>query len=227
MWLETEKESIAEGIRSSGLFAVSPDSLVKLSSWAAERGLFVTVLATQPLAEAYTAGAPAIGTPGMRVAVFNAKRVKPDEWHDSWGDDEKIGRLLGFPECCRDFFRREWSSGSIDPTWAMAQGQSEVFGPITNNVLMRWIGPRLVPHIPCSFNCKSAEAFGLNMQTVFRKLFPQTAEWAEEILSWDILWTSLHGAAEITAIHEGKMILKFAASSDYTAKKRFVRWRKA
>jgi hypothetical protein len=66
------------------------------------------------------------------------------------GDDETIGRMLGFPECCREFFAREWArGGSYDLTRAMRT----VDGPWEANIMLRWLGVRLVPHLPCSADC--------------------------------------------------------------------------
>jgi hypothetical protein len=41
------------------------------------------------------------------------------------GDDETMGRLLGFPACCIAFFRRTWvEDACVDTTWAMASASA-------------------------------------------------------------------------------------------------------
>jgi hypothetical protein len=36
-------------------------------------------------------------------------------------DDRTIGRLLGYPDCCREFFKRVWvDEGMVDTTWPVA-----------------------------------------------------------------------------------------------------------
>jgi len=114
-------------------------------------------------------------------------------------DDDKVGKLLGFPACCREFFDEVWGDGNSDTTWEMAgnpkSSHVEVSGPVECNILGRWLGVRLVPHLPCSFNCNEtvARAYAFNI------IWPaQELEWARQILSWPTQWSSLHGVAIIT-----------------------------
>ncbi|MDP5273699.1 hypothetical protein [Chengkuizengella axinellae] len=82
-------------------------------------------------------------------------------------DHETIGQLLGYPKCCRDFFDSVWLDGYIDPVWQQAlnskeeniKNKKEQFIRVKdtvnheNNVMLRYIGVRIVPNIPCSLDC--------------------------------------------------------------------------
>lgn len=108
-------------------------------------------------------------------------------------DNQAIGSLLGFPECCRAFFDRHQPSSNIDTSWEMA-GEEDVSGHNECNILGRWLGVRLVSHLPCSFSCGPT----LNLAKAWAALWPQQElAWAKEILSWPCEWSALHGIAEV------------------------------
>ena len=128
------------------------------------------------------------------------------------GDDRAVGRLLGFPECCVNFFMRTWAQGTRDTTWQML-GMAK--GPIEANILGRWLGMRWVTHLPCSFQCEETVAIGQKM----RALVPSThAATIDEVLSWPVEWSALHGAAEIKY-----PVCKIVTGTGYTATKLIVR----
>lgn len=121
-------------------------------------------------------------------------------------DNSTVGRLLGFPDCCRAFFDRTWGAGALDTTFQMAVGGTS--GPVQCNILGRWLGIRLVTHLPCSFDCeptrKLGEAFGA-------LLSPEAAATVQEVLSWPVEWSALHGIAEIKF-----PVLKISTRTTYT-----------
>ena len=147
------------------------------------------------------------------------------------GDDGTMGRLLGFPDCCIAFFRRTWvDEGCVDTTWAMAanggalddSGRSieiNADAPFQANILWRWMGPRAVPHLPCSFTCPATVAFA-DMLLAFGRDCGKAAEveWLEEILSWPVSWSALHGIAEVKT-----PVLKASTRTDATAHEFIVR----
>ena len=141
------------------------------------------------------------------------------------GDDPMMGRLLGFPECCIAFFRKTWvNDGCVDTTWAMAAngGRAEAGGyvleidagaPFQANILWRWVGPRAVPHLPCSFDCRATVDFANTLMALGRELgYGQEMAWLEEILSWPVSWSALHGIAEVKT-----PVLKVSTRTDATA----------
>jgi hypothetical protein len=197
-WEIIERLSVVDGLRSSALQMVAPDALAEVSRWAAAQGLHVVVLSQTGAASAYAACvAPVVdGQPwGFRVAIAmpSAAMRWPDAWRD--GDDEAIGRMLGFPACCRDFFRHTWGRGLIDTTWEMSDHGD---GPRVCNILLRWLGVRAVTHLPCSFHCIPSETRGAEFIDCGRHYgFSQEMDWLEEMLDWPVELSALHGIAEI------------------------------
>jgi hypothetical protein len=163
-----------------------------------------------------------------KVVVGKPKELKKflEAWTSS--NDLQIGSLLGYPECCIRFFNNHWTiQGHIDTTWAMAMQTGnkhvndrivEIDGPPHTNILWRWVGVRAVPHLPCSFDCKNTITFAKAFWKCANASQSKEYEWLNEILSWPVEWTALHGIAEIKT-----PILKVTARSDATPNKYTVK----
>jgi hypothetical protein len=163
-----------------------------------------------------------------RVVVGNPDSVLA--FRDAWdaGDDQEMGRLLGYPACCVKFSRRVWEDeGLTDTTWPMALGTGtpengtrciEISGPPEANILWRWIGVRPVPHLPCRCDCEGSVELGRRFIRLGRQAgFGEEMDWLLEILSWPVEWSALHGIAEIKT-----PVLKVMARTDATATKYVV-----
>lgn len=225
-WLKIEQLSVLEGVRPSALMHCTPDELPVASAWAARRGLSVVPLAIVANSAQYSASSrvPRAGEPwAYRVALTWPAHVI--EWTDAWqtNDDEAIGRLLGYPECCRRFFRRVWNDEAmIDTTWAMAHSTDPIVTrlvPVENNILLRWLGVRMVPHLPCGFDCGATVVLARSIMRVGRENgLGEAVDTIEEMLSWPVEWSALHGIAEIKT-----PVVKVSARTDATAEKYTVR----
>lgn len=219
---EIERLSVVEGVRPSALVSVQDWELSAAAAWAAERGLAFVPLQTTAASRSYatTMEAPQAGQPvSFRCAITRPDLAK--EWVRAWKerDDRAIGVLLGYPECCQDFFQRVWvEEGMVDTTWPMAAGGASVSsvvvaGPWQANILLRWLGVRMVSHLPCSPTCEKTIERANDFAAVGRE---HGMEWEvdliEEMLSWPVQWSALHGIAEIKT-----PVVKIAARTDATA----------
>ena len=141
-WAELEVVSVSAGVRPSALLYLTGDELVQATRDAAGQGLEIT-----PLAWDGTSVRAALHGPGLRGA-----------WLEAWacGADDTIGRLLGFPDCCREHFALTWGRGLSDTVLPMAT----IDGPPEANVMLRHLGIRLVPHLPCSGSCEASAELG-------------------------------------------------------------------
>ena len=165
------------------------------------------------------------------------------------GDHDTMGRLLGYPSCCRDFFNEVWRRGYIDPVWqqaaisTMEEGAELVdFDPRSRTIflkakpetlpILRYIGIRAAPHIPHSVTCGESVAFSRRWRAVAEKYRDEIKELhgidpvegydaTVEILSWPIKWTVLHGIAEVKT-----PVFKFATNSSFTPYKYTVMFAK-
>jgi hypothetical protein len=129
-WLEIEWRAVLAGARRCALTMVTPEDFMNRGAeWAGEglNALPVEMagISGQPYSATgvpFRAGEPfvfrfVIGVPAD-VALFKKA------WDAA--DQELIGDLLGYPGCCREFFRRTWVDDAlVDTTWPMAVGTVE------------------------------------------------------------------------------------------------------
>lgn len=242
-WLRLERWTVVDGARDSCLTFCEPHNLPELARWATKHGVLVLPIAQVGVSDQYSA-APlpiAAGRPWQyRVIVCQPQHA--DAWLEAWSggkaNNEKIGELLGFPECCRRFFSRVWVDEKyLDTTWPMAVNGGYALGTDTEalfetvglrrvkvggfdacNILWRWMGVRAVAHLPCSFNCPET----VKVAKMFRAVgdareFGEWLDFTDEILSWPVEWSALHGIAEIKT-----PILKVSSRTDMTAEKYVV-----
>ena len=233
-WAELEWRSVASGLRPCALTSVSSEHLVRRTAEWAVAGLSAMPVAMSGTSAGYasTSIAPRVGEPfEYRVAVGALADVAALKTAIDGGDDSTMGRLLGFPECCIRFFRQTWvNDGCVDTTWAMAanSGRVDATGhaieidpgaPFQANILWRWVGPRAVPHLPCSFACRATVDFANTLANLAREFgYGPEMEWLEEILSWPVSWSALHGIAEVKT-----PVLKVSTRTDATGHEFVVR----
>ena len=235
-WLEIEWRAVLAGVRSCAVTMASPeDLLAQAPRWAGEGLSALPVemvgLTGQPYSATSTTAQP--GEPFLFRLVIG----RPSDLADfkrAWdvADQEAIGDLLGYPRCCREFFRRVWVDDSmVDTTWPMATATAaptdddgtlvEVDGPAHANILWRWMGARTVPHLPCRFDCPATVELGERFVAVGRSCgFGQEMDWLLDVLSWPVEWSALHGIAEIRT-----PLLKVSTRTDATPRRYTVQRR--
>jgi len=129
-------------------------------------------------------------------------------------DDQVIGQLLGYPDCCIKFFQEHWvKQGKKDLTWDqmnIPQGQSRaVIEPFfLLNPMFNRMGVRPIQHMACNMHCVESHVIAQDYLSLWKA---QEREWLEEILSWPVEWSALHGAAEIRT-----PVLKLIHDTEYT-----------
>lgn len=230
-WLEIEWRSVAAGIRDCCLSSVTPEEFVaKAGTWA-ERGLMALPLQLQGLSQYSYSSTGVAAEPGkpiaFRIVIGKPETVVAFKRAFDTNDNCEIGRLLGFPACCQEFFQHVWvEQGCVDTTWQMAVNtrppenrQIEVGSSPYANILWRWMGVRPVPHLPCSFDCQPTIEFGQQLVQLGRdEGFGEEMDWLMEILNWSVEWSALHGIAEIKT-----PVLKVSTRTDATPHKYTVR----
>ncbi len=162
-WRQMEWLTVADKVRPCASFWLSQQELAALGRLLAGYGLKVVPLLWRT--QDATNQAPL----RYRVAVGSPGDLR--HFRKAWkrGDDDAIGRLLGYPACCRAFFHKVFvEDGLADSIWPMgvrtlsntAEARVlEVNGPPELNPFWREAGVRLTPHDPCRFDC--GEALGL------------------------------------------------------------------
>lgn len=233
-WSQIEWRAVLAGVRTCAVTMASPEEYLERGQEWAQAGL-----GSLPVEMTGASGQPysATSTPLEAGRPFQFRFVlgRPEDlvgFKEAWdaGDQEAIGTLLGYPACCREFFRHVWvDEAMVDTTWPMAaatgepgdDGTVDVHGPPQSNILWRWMGARAVPHLPCRFDCQATVEFADGLIAVGRDAgFGEEMDWMLEILSWPAQWSALHGIAEIKT-----PVLKVVTRTDATARKHVVRRR--
>ncbi len=221
-WEAAERASVGQ-FRSAARQAMAPEQFVEASRKAAKAGRVLLALSQNGSSGQYQAGPQTVvaGRPWTFTTVLTHDVATAGAFVAAWekSDDRAIGDLLGFPPCCVEFFQQTWVEERwIDTTWPMARSTSfvhEVSGDVEANILLRWMGIRFVPHLPCSFDCKGTAAFG----KMFRGILPsEEREWMDELLNASIEWSAWHGIAEIK-----HPLFKISAKTDATLERLIVR----
>ena len=154
------------------------------------------------------------------------------DFERAWEDQHNasIGRLLGYPRCCRSFFEEgAVSHRCVDTFLAMSncnehlnvgERTRSVDGPAVSNILLQSLGIRAVPHSPCSFGCHGTTLLAHDLRLLASQIGVKTEyEWLSGILSWPAEWSGLHGIAEIKT-----PVVKICTPTDATGSRYTVRW---
>ena len=231
-WATIEWRSVCLGVRLCGLTSVPAERMIEAAGEWAANDLAMLPVAMSAVSQGYASSmsSPRIGEPfEYRIAVGRLENVSALKRAMDAGEDQVIGKLLGYPSCCLQFFRDIWvHSAMVDTTWPMAVSSAPASNrvieitaetPFQSNILWRWMGLRAVPHLPCSFHCQATVEFSEKLIMVGRKDgFDVEMGWLEEILHWPAEWSALHGIAEVKT-----PILKVSTRTDATARKFVVR----
>jgi len=231
---EVEWRSIILGLRSCALRVVSPDQLASLTAMLASYSLQVETLQEIAVSENYSASLQT-PTEGQQFGYWSVlgRQAETQQFKQAYKTNNQVmlGQLLGYPSCCSEFFADVWvHQGFVDTTWAMAY-RTQTRNPQSSTVieipriskssmLLRWLGPRYVFHLPCQFDCQATADLADQMAEVWQQSgFTEELDWLREMLCWPVEWSALHGIAEIKT-----PVVKISTRTDATAEKYIVRY---
>lgn len=129
-----------------------------------------------------------------RELAREAKRIEEDIRAKNAGFHEKslrFSRLMGYPDCCFYFYERanrlalKACSRRQDIEYRARQNTSGRFSFYLNN-LSRWDG-YLVPHFPCSYNCRPSIDYARNVLLVMEDFAPEPALKLAALLKFPVI----------------------------------------
>lgn len=216
---ELELESVTHGLRKCVIRNVSPDYLIAFMDKLAERQLVFLPIrkvgGSSEYAHRYTSAKEGSSWKWYGVVAKSyedASKLKSLVLEDEENiDHEAIGELLGYPKCCTHFFTEKWGAGYIDPVWQEAENVASAHVlkkedhlikvshelPYETNLMLRYIGIRLVPHIPCSLDCKDTAHMASSWMNLGRELGIDGLNELEEFLRLPVQWDCLKGIAYV------------------------------
>lgn len=144
-----------------------------------------------------------------------------------------VGELLGFPDCCLEFFNNVWLQEQlVDPIYEIScntdsveaiDGDREHLRIVDPNpgasILWKYFGWSFITHIPCSWDCEKSidigrERYRLMCENGFEAEASALAEW----LSLPATWSGLHALAEVKNAH----CIGTSKTSSYFSEKQVV-----
>jgi hypothetical protein len=222
-----EYGTVQAGLRQAALFNLSPDEFIDYAIRGASDGLSLIPVSKRTVSMYSSSEAEYKGGPWTyRVIVSNFPNKVLKACKS--GDSDELGYFLGYPNCCRKFFRKYWEDERyLDTTWPMSEKfvcgdkLAEVKNvPVQANILLRWAGVRSVFHLPCSFECaKTIELADEYTKLAIKLGLYKETIWLKEMLSWPIEWSALHGIAEIKT-----PVFRISSRTDLTGDKYTVRY---
>lgn len=227
-WVRLEELSVLAGLRQCALLTV------RSSDVAPKRRLRWLELPTIRGAEYLVCGVGDAGTINPSRYVLG-RSSDTERFKDAWlaNDVSAIASMLGYPPCCQESLVASGGDGGghlIDPTWATAartpkvtwqEMTAEIGGPSCTNILWRGLGVRVVPNLPCRFDChQTISTAAVYLDLADRSSLGEWLAWANQILSWPAEWSALHGIAEVKT-----PILRMTQSTNATAGKYVLRWK--
>jgi len=105
---------------------------------------------------------------------------------------KELGKLLGYPECCAEFFEKyfeEESKKQNDFTLATLKDSDGFQFPFYTNIASRHFDLTLLNHFPCSFNCKHSIELAKKNLEVIKKHDKEAAKIIEGMLKGAVLYT--------------------------------------
>lgn len=119
----------------------------------------------------------------------NAEKAK---YFEANNEHYNFGKILGYPECCIDFFTKNFpieSKKKNDYVLASLKNSDGYKFPFYNNVAIRHLDLTLLSHFPCNFNCKaSLEIAKLRLKSI-RALSPELYEIFDGMLKCAVIYT--------------------------------------
>lgn len=145
-------------------------------------------------------------------------------------DHKVIGELLGYPECCVDWFLEVWlKEGCVDPMYETAinteghvindDGSVTVGGNPMYNRLVRYFGFQVIPYFTHSYNCKESQKFIDWFYGLMYEKAPDACEALLELLNMPMTW-SLNNLI----IYVEHPLFRGAANGYWYPEKRVVHW---
>ena len=207
---DVERWSVVDNVRPACRTFIAPERLVEATEWAQRNGILCVPIGKTARTNYYSSTSRPLGA--SEPFDYQVLYVRPEHYSDTANlNDDRLGELLGYPACCRAAFANTWGRGQVDSTWEQAQTMQYS----TTSTLLRWMGIRLVSHMPCTYGCSASQEIAEQMfQVGCAHGYREEMLAIREMLDWPVEWSRLFGIAEI--VTPG---LKISTRTDWTPQK--------
>lgn len=131
---------------------------------------------------------------------------------ESKGDDKAVGKVLGYPECCTEFFenykdqQKKIQNDYILP--ALSDSKGYEFSFVLNHAA-RYFDRTLLSHFPCNFNCEESKKIAQERLNLLEERYPEISKELKEKLRGAIVYTERDGVFLMENVEIDKNTLNF------------------
>ena len=108
-------------------------------------------------------------------------------------DHLSLGLILGYPQCCCGFFKKNFDEGSADLTLRVLQNSTGIEFPFYTNIAARHFDITLLSHFPHSFHCKPSIEIAQKNLKVIQKHSKQLADMFSGVLRCAVIYSMEEG----------------------------------
>jgi len=198
LFLRTEEQMVKKKYRAAAIVDVSVDNFQSFLDRINKNGLMFTPIRKRAISSGFSALTKSVepGQPFVWQGCLtrNYKDGQKFKEADLKNDHRTIGQMLGYPECCIDFFINNFP---IDPCpiWVGLEGKVRGF-PECNGIL-RYFGPRITAHLSCSPTCQATKEVGKIWFKVMQEINKELAQELYNLLNGSVIWNSYHGVVQV------------------------------
>ena len=221
LYRETEYQTVKRKIRKAAIISVYPENLDELLQRFSKDNLIFIPLRKNKKTENFTLK---IEPPEPGEAFFwfgclvrTKKEGKIFEEADQKQDHKIIGRMLGYPDCCIEYFIKNFPI-NYDPIWVDLEGK--VTGYPECNGMLRYFGPKIIPHYSCSPTCDASRKIGKIWLKIMKEIDKDLTGEIYNLLAGPITWNSYHGVVQV----ETPYFIGLVNSFPFVEKPKIIDW---
>jgi len=209
-----ETQSVIQGLRSATTTHIAPQELDKKIQEYNMHGLVFLPIQKVGLYNGRSNYHPPVikGRPWTYYGVLadSIEHAQEFAYASDAMDHRRIGRLLGFPECCISFFLDHFPKKYVDPIWQQAENASNEFIVKKEEKLIRlknlpWELNNFVKSFSvmtgfqciCSYNCQNSLMIAREWVDLAKSINIEGVHDLEQILRMPMEWESGRGIAYI------------------------------
>ncbi|MFH1605783.1 MAG: DUF483 domain-containing protein [Nanoarchaeota archaeon] len=126
---------------------------------------------------------------------------------------KKIGELLGYPNCCTDFYIKNRTEAgekrNDDYTLITLQKSKGFVFPFYLNNALRYFNSAIITFFPCSYSCPKAIDLSKKIFQEIQKASPEFTNFLEDKLKCVVIYTDFDGVHLIRDFDFEKNIIKY------------------
>lgn len=204
LWYEAELRSLTEGHRDVNVFYLDQNAFDNQLHKLSNLGLFFQPLMRIKSFDCFGHKHELVEEIISNTSVFGAisfdiEQLKKFKGYYSENDNFNMGLMLGYPECCcrafGDYVRRD----IIDPIYEIAQSTPNSIRTDRNTIdidgmpwqlqaHLRYFDLRVIPFLPCSFDCDEALSKAESWYRLLREVDAKTLATLESLMKQPSTW---------------------------------------